>query len=115
MDANNVIVNFGGRDYELNMKYRNMKFLKAKFGISFSNIGDDFEEHIEKIIYSALKPKDGMPPIKFEAIEGYLDDYGTLEQIFEIINQLFKVAFPKESKKIEEQEENKKKLNGPTS
>lgn len=116
MESSAIIINLGGKDYELTMKYRNMKFLKSKFGISFSDMEDDFEENIEKIIYSAMKPKDQMPPITLEQLENYLDDFETLEEIFEIVGNLMKKTFPKEYAKLEDKEDDgkKKKLLGMT-
>lgn len=110
MENSGIILTLNGKDFELNMKYRNMKFLYNKFHIKLSSI-DSLEDDLGKVIYAAMKPKNSLPDLKFEELESLLDEAENLEYLFNIVSDLMKKAFPKGS---EEDLKNKseKKSNG---
>lgn len=108
-----LIKMIGDIEYKFELKYKNLKYLKARFNLSMIDF-DKFHEYVGEILYSSISSKNGDEGKRgdFNKFEESLNSV-TIEYLFEIVEELLAISFPNkfgEIKKDEEfQNENTKK------
>ena len=92
------------KEYTFQLKYKNIKFMKARFKLTQS-VFAEFDGYIGEILYSALEPNI-KAELSFSQFEDELQKLN-LEDINEIAEELIKITFPKKFKQFEEEEKGK--------
>lgn len=90
------------KEYKLQLKYKNLKYLKARFGFSMKDF-DQFDSILGEILYSAVCESDTS---KRDSFSNFEDDLNaeTIEYLFEVVEELLAVSFPNKFGEISQNE-----------